>query len=118
MQLWNEVNCRMLEGEFNVFEGIMNNKYFVRIWVLTFIIQIIFAQFGGAFIGCSERGLSLGQWCFCAGVSSFTLVWQQVINVVARRILPGTSKGKGKMDPKIHIELQTRTVGNKTPGPA
>ena len=44
MQLFNEVNCRMLKGEKWVFAGIQNNKYFVRIWVTTVVLQVVFAQ--------------------------------------------------------------------------
>ena len=49
MTLFNEINCRKLRGEANVFEGILKNKYFLGIWVLTLVIQAVGVQhFGGA----------------------------------------------------------------------
>merc|ERR1740130_98609 len=35
MTLFNEINCRKLNGEINVFSGIHLNLYFVGIWFLT-----------------------------------------------------------------------------------
>ena len=58
MQLVNEVNCRKLEGEANPFEGMSNNKYFLRIWITTLVLQALFAQFAGPFVGCSVSGLT------------------------------------------------------------
>jgi hypothetical protein len=95
MQLFNEVNCRKLEGEHNVFEGITNNKYFLRIWLTTLVLQVIFAQFGGPIIGCSSKGLTAGQWSFCIGVSAGTIVWQQIINVVANKTMSWGASGNG-----------------------
>ena len=82
-----EVNCRKLEGEWNPFEGITRNKYFLGIWILTIIIQAIFAQFAGLFVGCSERGLSFGQWIFCLVVSLLSIPVQTLINFVANQTL-------------------------------
>jgi hypothetical protein len=119
MQLVNELNCRKLEGERNVFEGITNNKYFVRIWIVTVILQVVFAQFGGPIVGCSSRGLSVGQWGFCLVVSLGTLLWQQVINAVADYTLdivqtPGKGGGVLKFGRgKITTGLQTSVDANK-----
>ena len=104
MQLFNEVNCRKLLGESNVFEGISRNPYFVKIWLATIVLQCLFAQFGGAAVGCSDRGLSPGQWLFCVLVSAGTIPWQQVINWVADRALavvetPGHGGGVMKFGP-------------------
>mmetsp|Transcript_29948 Transcript_29948/g.35318 ORF Transcript_29948/g.35318 Transcript_29948/m.35318 type:complete len:193 (+) Transcript_29948:3-581(+) len=85
MQLFNEINCRKLQGEWNVFEGISENKYFTRIWITTIILQVLFAQFGGAYVGCSGRGLSFGQWMFCIGVGAGSIPWQFVVNFIANK---------------------------------
>jgi Ca2+ transporting ATPase len=87
MQLFNEVNCRKLVGEWNVFDGIEKNKYFSRIWCTTVILQVLFAQFGGAYVGCSGRGLSLGQWGICLALGFGSIIWQFVVNFVANKTL-------------------------------
>jgi len=40
MTLFNEVNARMLQGELNVFKGMMNNRLFCIIMFITFSLQV------------------------------------------------------------------------------
>lgn len=82
MTLFNEINCRKLRGEGNVFSGILQNPYFASIWVLTLIIQILGVQFGGAAIAVHKDGITSKQWLVCVLFGLGTLVWQQVINLV------------------------------------
>jgi Ca2+ transporting ATPase len=84
MQLFNEINARKLNGELNVFEGIMRNNYFVVIWVSTIVLQCVFAEVGGDFVGCSNKGLDGTQWivCFCIGVSVIPM--QFIFNLIHR----------------------------------
>ena len=82
MTLFNEINCRKLRGEWNVFSGLFKNPYFGSIWVLTMIIQVIGVQFGGAAIAVHKNGITGRQWLVCVLFGAGELVWQQVINVV------------------------------------
>merc|ERR1712118_477461 len=52
MQLFNEINCRKLNGETNVFAGILNNAWFGGILIVTFILQCILTAFGGRAFRC------------------------------------------------------------------
>lgn len=83
MALFNEINSRKLNGELNVFEGILRNKYFGGIWVSTIILQIFFAELGGPAVGCSNKGLSKGQWGFCFLVGFGVIPWQLFINIIS-----------------------------------
>jgi hypothetical protein len=48
-QLFNELNCRKIEDkEWNIFEGILNNWYFLGIMAFTVISQCLIVEFGGA----------------------------------------------------------------------
>ena len=40
MTLFNEINCRKIHDELNVFSGILRNKLFPCIWLSTFITQV------------------------------------------------------------------------------
>ena len=37
MTLFNEINCRKIHGEQNVFRGIFTNPIFYGIWIVTFV---------------------------------------------------------------------------------
>merc|ERR1719240_1059259 len=46
MTLANEINCRKLNGEFDVFEGVLKNVWFVAVLLTTLVLQCLAAQFG------------------------------------------------------------------------
>merc|ERR1712176_172194 len=62
MQLFNEVNCRKLKGEFNVIQGILNNPIFCTILIVTAYLQFIIVQFGSYAFHVQEGGLTLYYW--------------------------------------------------------
>ena len=47
LQLFNEVNCRVLDGSLNFLKGLTSNYYFPAIWILTLVAQFMIVQFGG-----------------------------------------------------------------------
>ena len=65
MQLFNEINCRVLSAERNVFKGVLSNPYFGFIWVGTMVLQVIIVQYGGVAMSCVEGGLSKSEWGWC-----------------------------------------------------
>ncbi|KAI9354502.1 hypothetical protein DFJ73DRAFT_958883 [Zopfochytrium polystomum] len=46
-QVFNEINCRVIGSKLNVFKGITQNSYFVGIFVMTVVVQIVIVQAGG-----------------------------------------------------------------------
>ena len=82
MTLFNEINCRKLEGEYNVFKGILNNKYFISIWLLTMAVQILGVQCAGGLLHVNPDGLTQWQWfvCLCFGAGEIPV--QQLINLL------------------------------------
>jgi len=83
MTLVNEVNCRKLDGEFNVFKGVLDNPWFVSVLSTTFVLQCLVTQYGGYFFKCYVGGLTASQWGFCLVAALSVLVWQQIVNVCA-----------------------------------
>ncbi|KAJ3414637.1 plasma membrane calcium [Chytridiales sp. JEL 0842] len=67
-QLFNEINCRVIGREFNIFKGIEKNHIFTVIWVGTVIVQAIIVQFGSAVFKCTP--LTAAQWGICVGVGA------------------------------------------------
>lgn len=83
MTLANEINCRKLDGEANVFAGIFDNVWFVAVLIATLVLQVLCVEFGGFFLKCYIGGLDAHEWAFCLLSALFVLVWQQVVNAVA-----------------------------------
>merc|ERR1711937_449195 len=88
MQLFNEINCRKLFGEINVFEGFFANPLFLVIWVGTVVCQAAGVQFLGRWIRVTDSGCTEMQWIWTILISAFSLVWQQVLNVLVRIVKP------------------------------
>lgn len=82
MQLFNEVNCRMLHGEFNVFKGILNNSLFCGILFTTAVLQVLIVEFGSVAFAVYEGGLSAKFWGYSLLIGFGSMPVQQVINVL------------------------------------
>lgn len=76
MTLFNEINCRRIHGEINVFRQIFANKIFCVIWLTTFFTQILLVQFGSMIFSCVPLSLDLWLWALLFGIG--TLLWNQV----------------------------------------
>jgi len=81
-QVFNEINCRKLKDEINVFAGIFDNILFVGIMAFTFIVQFLIVTFGGDFT--TTRPLTLNQWLLCLGIASIGLI----ISVISKLAMP------------------------------
>lgn len=47
MQVFNQMNARLLTGNFNIFDGICKNYLFVVVSIFTFAIQMLMVEIGG-----------------------------------------------------------------------
>uniref|UniRef100_A0A7N0RGP8 Calcium-transporting ATPase n=1 Tax=Kalanchoe fedtschenkoi TaxID=63787 RepID=A0A7N0RGP8_KALFE len=65
-QIFNEFNARKPD-EFNVFSGVMNNRLFVGIVGMTFVLQILIIMFLGSFF--STVSISFTQWLICGAIA-------------------------------------------------
>ncbi|KAL5988709.1 Calcium-transporting ATPase 12, plasma membrane-type [Asimina triloba] len=66
-QVFNEFNARKLEKK-NVFDGILSNKLFVGIVLLTVVLQVVMVEFLKKFAN-TER-LNWEQWGICIGIAA------------------------------------------------
>ncbi|OAD02217.1 hypothetical protein MUCCIDRAFT_126632, partial [Mucor lusitanicus CBS 277.49] len=47
-QIFNEVNCRRIDSHINIFTNILANKFFIGIFFICVLGQVVIVQFGGA----------------------------------------------------------------------
>ncbi|XP_068720375.1 plasma membrane calcium-transporting ATPase 3-like [Montipora capricornis] len=100
MQLFNEINARMLQ-ERNVFTGIHKNYVFLIIWVGQAGMQIIIVQF--FYTAFHVAGMDWDQWMWCLFFGFSELLWAQLIFTIPKSVLPaglrcvadGTPEGRG-----------------------
>jgi len=59
-QLWNEYTSRMLFDEWNMFEGIQNNRMFIYVSLVSVGLQVMLVQVGGEWVKTSP--LNIEQW--------------------------------------------------------
>eukprot|EP01133_Synstelium_polycarpum_P016349 gene16349-19448_t len=71
MQLFNEINARVLGNKLNPFSNILANPIYLIIMVVTIGIQILFVTFGGEATSCVP--LSLKEWLLCAATGLVSL---------------------------------------------
>ncbi|GJJ68799.1 P-type Ca2+ transporter type 2B [Entomortierella parvispora] len=63
LQIFNEVNCRRLDNNLNIFSGAIKNRYFSVIFVIMVVLQILIIEFGGA--AFKTQSLDGVQWLIC-----------------------------------------------------
>ncbi|CAF3879115.1 unnamed protein product [Adineta steineri] len=80
MTLFNEINCRKIHGEKNVFRGFFTNPIFYGIWIVTFVVQILLVQYGSFAFSCVPLTLEQWMWCLLFGVT--VLLWNQLVNLI------------------------------------
>lgn len=80
-QIWNEINARKVNGEWNVFEFFFGNLYFSGILALEIILHLLIIEFGGEFTATVH--LEWYEWLFAIGLGSTTVVVNQLIRLVS-----------------------------------
>lgn len=81
-QIFNEFNARRANNDWRVLSGVIENQLFVIIVILTAIVQILLAEYGGDFVKTDK--ITLNQWLACIacgalaipiGTNHFTHLW-------------------------------------------
>ena len=70
-QLFNEVNCRRIDSNLNIFIGIHRNTFFQVIMVLVLIAQAMIIEYGGVVFSC--YGLPASLWGYSILFAALTL---------------------------------------------
>ena len=72
--LFNQINCRIINNNLNIFKGFFKNKIFILLYSIEILLQILIVQYGGLFFKCNKLGLTLSQWEWCICLASITFV--------------------------------------------
>eukprot|EP01027_Heterolobosea_sp_BB2_P011325 GEZU01016496.1.p1 GENE.GEZU01016496.1~~GEZU01016496.1.p1 ORF type:complete len:1059 (-),score=425.58 GEZU01016496.1:268-3444(-) len=88
-QLFNEINSRKVNKEWNVFSGIHKSYPFLGIWALTAVVQALIVEFGGRFT--HTTGLTWYQWLITIGIASLSLPLGLIV-----RCIPVPDRPPGK----------------------
>ena len=67
MQLANQVNCRAVDGRYDVLAGVTGNRIFCAIFCAEIAMQVAIVQLGGEVF--HTRPLTGGQWGACVGIA-------------------------------------------------
>ncbi|KAJ3029501.1 UNVERIFIED_CONTAM: plasma membrane calcium [Siphonaria sp. JEL0065] len=70
-QLFNEVNCRVIGKELNIFKNISKNNLFTAIVGGSVVVQIIIVEFGG--VAFKTMHLGIYDWLLCVGLAALSL---------------------------------------------
>ncbi|KAH7012038.1 calcium-translocating P-type ATPase [Microdochium trichocladiopsis] len=85
MQIFNEFNNRRLDNNFNIFEGVQRNHFFIFINLLMVGLQVAIIYVGGIAFEITPGGISGTQWGVCVGVAAISLPWAVLV-----RLFPDT----------------------------
>lgn len=77
MQIFNQMNARLLTGNFNIFEGVCRNWLFVAISLSTFAIQMLMVEIGGRITTTYPLAMSQNAYCLMFGAGE--LIWGVLI---------------------------------------
>ncbi|WEW55235.1 plasma membrane calcium [Emydomyces testavorans] len=83
MQIFNEFNNRRLDNNFNIFEGMLKNYWFIGINLLMIGGQVMIIFVGGLAIGVTR--ISGEQWAICILCSIFCLPWAILLRCIPDR---------------------------------
>ncbi|KAG0047246.1 hypothetical protein BGZ83_007676, partial [Gryganskiella cystojenkinii] len=86
-QIFNEVNCRRLDNNLNIFKGAIDNRYFASIFVIMVVFQIIIVEFGGA--AFKTEKLNAVQWVICVLLGALSIPVGVIIRLTPDGIFGG-----------------------------
>lgn len=112
MQLFNFLNCRVIDDSVNIFKGIFENRYFLIMVLIILFLQIIFLTFCGPAIKTVWWGLDPISWLFCIAVASISLLISVILKFIPlEKILPGG--GQKEITKEDLNKLSTMTLKKK-----
>ena len=82
MQLFNELNCRKIRDEWNIFQRSCSNATFWIIWVITLFAQVLMVQVGNRALSVHTAGLTVEQWLICIAFSVLPLFWRGALLLI------------------------------------
>jgi len=104
-QVFNEINCRKLDDDLNVFAGFFTNPLFLTIIILTIVVQALLVEFSGDFANCVP--LTGVEWLICLGIGVLSLPIGFLLRFIP---VPATRVSKPEEELPLLPETTTMTV--------
>jgi len=98
MQVFNEINCRVITNDLNVFKGIHKNAYFYCIFFFVAIAQFFIVQYGGTIFQTIK--LSWWQFLVCIGIGVFSLPFAVFLRLIPDKWFSCFFRNQEKIVPK------------------
>jgi len=104
-QLANEINCRKLGNEINVFTGFFNNYLFLGIIAGSAIVQALLVEFGGDVVPSS--GLTGRQWLACLIIALISIPYAALLKLIP---VPEDKVGKPEEEERQPLLSTNRSI--------
>ena len=79
--LFNQINCRVVDGSKNIFARLKNNPLFIIIEIFEFIVQFVIVEYWNTVFKATKNGLTYQQWGICVVLSSLSLVLDFILKL-------------------------------------
>ncbi|OWZ09373.1 Calcium-translocating P-type ATPase [Phytophthora megakarya] len=96
MQLFNELNCRKIHDEPNIFEGLLGNRVYIYVTILQILMQLLIVQCTGKFFNCEP--LTAGQWGISIGLGAISLPLRVILRCFSVKWLPSFCRDADAVD--------------------
>jgi len=115
LQIFNEVNARRVNGEWNVISGLFDNLYFPIILVITAFLQFLIVTANSPLT--NTVALDADEWIFCVGIGLTSFVTNQFVRLVPADTSWGSisidMKKEFERDPKYDLSKVTAADSTK-----
>eukprot|EP01100_Stratorugosa_tubuloviscum_P004637 TRINITY_DN2167_c0_g1_i7.p1 TRINITY_DN2167_c0_g1~~TRINITY_DN2167_c0_g1_i7.p1 ORF type:complete len:1023 (+),score=555.41 TRINITY_DN2167_c0_g1_i7:262-3330(+) len=94
-QIFNEINCRKLGNDLNIFAGFFTNWIFILVLIVTVVVQFLIVEFGGKW--ASTVPLNLQQWISCVVIGFVSMPFGFLLKFIP---IPNDKPGERLFDPE------------------
>lgn len=94
MTIFNIVNGRVINDEFNIFKGVLSNSMFIIIFVFIGVGQVVIVEFGGDAMKITRGGLHGYHWLIAVILGLSNWVMGAVFKCMPDRWFPDFGKNK------------------------
>ncbi|CBZ53551.1 hypothetical protein NCLIV_033380 [Neospora caninum Liverpool] len=92
MQIFNMINARKINDEWNVLSGVLRNKMWIFIAFFIFTVQVLVVEFGGLALSCHKQGLTAVQWGISIAFGAGSVLVGFLLHLIPYTFLPETGK--------------------------
>lgn len=92
-QIFNEVNCRRIDNRLNIFKGIKKNNFFIMIFTISVVGQIIIVEHGG--VAFQTVPLEKDNWILCILIGLISIPIGVLIRLIPDDLIVRRQKRSG-----------------------